>query len=109
MLQPLNQFDGWRKGSKRHDWARAKAEKWMVLCSKLGVEMIQVGSNDLADADASDEDTAEDMRWLAEFSSKLEPPVKIAYECWCFSKRLNDWEHTWRIVKLAVSDQVWLT
>lgn len=41
MLQPLNQFEGWAAGSKRADWCRRKAEKWMPLCSALGVEQIQ--------------------------------------------------------------------
>ena len=62
----------------------------------------QVGSNDLAEANASDAETAEDLRWLAGFASRLTPPVKIAYESWCFSERVQDWEHTWRIVQLAV-------
>lgn len=35
MLQPLNQFEGWAAGSKRADWCRRKAEKWMPLCSAL--------------------------------------------------------------------------
>lgn len=42
MLQPLNQFEGWAKGTKRAEWSRAKAEKWLPLCAKLGVEQIQV-------------------------------------------------------------------
>lgn len=66
--------------------------------------LYQVGANDYADADASDEKTAEDMRWLAELGAKQNPPVKIAYEVWCFSKRVNTWEHTWKIVQLGVSD-----
>lgn len=44
MLQPLNQFEGWAKGTKRAEWSRAKAEKWLPLCAKLGVEQIQVSS-----------------------------------------------------------------
>lgn len=43
------------------------------------------------------------MRWLAELGAKQNPPVKIAYESWCFSKRVSDWEHTWKIVQLGVS------
>lgn len=46
MLQPLNQFEGWAKGTKREQWSRAKAEKWLPLCAKLGVEQIQVGGTD---------------------------------------------------------------
>lgn len=42
MLQPLNQFEGWAKGTKRAEWSRAKAQKWLPLCAKLGVEQIQV-------------------------------------------------------------------
>jgi hypothetical protein len=42
MLQPLNQFDGWHEGSKRGEWVKRKAEKWLPLCSKLGVEQLQV-------------------------------------------------------------------
>ncbi|AFR98803.1 3-dehydroshikimate dehydratase [Cryptococcus neoformans C23] len=101
VLQPLNQFDGWPEGSKRAEWVRRKAEKWLPLCSKLGVEQLQVGSNDYAEANAPDEKTAEDMRWLAELGAKQNPPVKIAYESWCFSKRVSDWEHTWKIVQLG--------
>lgn len=44
MLQPLNQFEGWAEGTKREQWSRAKAEKWLPLCAKLGVEQIQVSS-----------------------------------------------------------------
>ncbi|ALO69296.1 hypothetical protein CNG02985 [Cryptococcus deneoformans JEC21] len=100
-LQPLNQFDGWPEGSVRAEWVRRKAERWLPLCSKLEVELLQVGANDYAEADASDEKTAEDMRWLAELGAKQNPPVKIAYEVWCFSKRVNTWEHTWKIVQLG--------
>ncbi|ODO05199.1 hypothetical protein L198_01888 [Cryptococcus wingfieldii CBS 7118] len=78
-----------------------EAERWLVLCSKLGVEQIQVGSNDYAEANAPDEKTADDLRWLAEYASKLSPPVKIAYESWCFSERVNTFEHTWKIVQIA--------
>jgi hypothetical protein len=46
MLQPLNQFDGWKEGSKRGEWVKRKAEKWLPLCSKLKVEQLQV--SDLA-------------------------------------------------------------
>lgn len=46
MLQPLNQFEGWEKGTKREVWSRAKAEKWLPLCAKLGVEQIQVSGTD---------------------------------------------------------------
>lgn len=41
-VQPLNQFDGWPVGSTRADWVRRKALRWLQLCSKLGVEFIQV-------------------------------------------------------------------
>lgn len=46
MLQPLNQFEGWAKGTRRAEWSRAKAEKWLPLCAKLGVEQIQVSGTD---------------------------------------------------------------
>lgn len=41
-LQPLNQFDGWPEGSVRAEWVRRKAERWLPLCSKLEVELLQV-------------------------------------------------------------------
>jgi sugar phosphate isomerase/epimerase len=103
VLQPLNQFEAWPAGSKRGEWARRKAEKWLPLCSKLAVEFLQVGSNDMADANAPDSKTAEDLHWLAALAARQNPPVKIAYESWCFSKNINDWEHTWELVKLGVS------
>jgi hypothetical protein len=63
----------------------------------------QVGSNNLAEANAPDEKTAADLRWLAELGARQYPRVKIAYESWCFSKRVNTWEHTWELVQMAVS------
>ncbi|WWD01548.1 hypothetical protein V866_008493 [Kwoniella sp. B9012] len=100
-LQPLNQFDGWPEGSKRAEWVRRKAKRWLTLCSRLKVELIQVGANDYAEANALDSKTAEDLRWLAELGSQQDPPVKIAYEPWCFSKRVNDWEKVWELVQLG--------
>ncbi|WWC88881.1 uncharacterized protein L201_003796 [Kwoniella dendrophila CBS 6074] len=101
MLQPLNQFEGWPAGSSRESWAKQKAEKWLTLCSKVGVEQIQVGSEDKVDANASYEKIAKDLYWLADFASKLNPPVKIAYESWCFGDRLGSWEETWKLVQMA--------
>ena len=62
----------------------------------------QVGSNDLAEANAPDEKTATDLHWLAELGARQSPPVMIAYESWCFSKRVNTWEHTWELVQMGV-------
>lgn len=42
MLQPLNQYDGWEKGTKRDEWVRRKAQRWLKLCEKLGVQYLQV-------------------------------------------------------------------
>lgn len=49
MLQPLNQYDGWEKGSKRDGWVRRKAERWLKLCEKLGVQYLQVSASMLYD------------------------------------------------------------
>ncbi|WRT68156.1 uncharacterized protein IL334_005131 [Kwoniella shivajii] len=100
-LQPLNQFDGWPRGTSRAQWVRRKAEKWLPLCALLKVELLQVGANDYAEANASDQDTADDLRWIAELGARQQPPVKIAYEPWCFSKRVNTWEKAWELVQLG--------
>jgi hypothetical protein len=42
VFQPLNQFEGWPADSERSVWVRRKAEKWLPLCAKLGVEFLQV-------------------------------------------------------------------
>ena len=63
----------------------------------------QVGSNNLHEANAPDETRAGELRWLADFASKLDPPVMIAYEQWCFGEVIATWERCWEIVKLAVS------
>ncbi|KAH8756212.1 xylose isomerase-like protein [Diaporthe sp. PMI_573] len=99
MLQPLNQFEGWAKGTRREQWSRAKAQKWLPLCAKLGVGQIQVGSNDHLPADFEDFKVAEDLRWLAELGAAQKPPVKIAYESWSFGTRIVSWEHTWKLVQ----------
>ncbi|WVQ77669.1 hypothetical protein IAR50_007358 [Cryptococcus sp. DSM 104548] len=101
VLQPLNHFEGWPEGHERCEWVRRKAERWLLLCAKLGVEFLQVGGNDRKDATAGDEKTASDMRWLAELGARQDPPVKIAYECWCFGDSRGDWEYTYKIVQLA--------
>jgi sugar phosphate isomerase/epimerase len=41
-IQPLNQFDGWPAGHPRKEWSRRKAEKWLPMCSKFEIEMLQV-------------------------------------------------------------------
>ncbi|ODO05015.1 hypothetical protein I350_05627 [Cryptococcus amylolentus CBS 6273] len=101
VLQPLNHFEGWPEGHEREEWSRRKAERWLSLCAELGVEFLQVGANDRKDASADDEKTASDMRWLADLGAKQEPPVKIAYECWCFGDLRGDWEYTYKVVQLA--------
>lgn len=73
---------------------------WPVICIN---NILQVGANDYAEANAPDEKTAADLRWLAELGARQRPPVKIAYESWCFSKRVNTWEKTWELVQLGVS------
>jgi len=42
IFQVLNQFDGWPQGEERGEWSRRKAEKWLKLCSMLGVKYLQV-------------------------------------------------------------------
>lgn len=125
VLQPLNQFDGWPAGTEKAEWVRRKAERWLPLCSKLGVEFLQVcfhelatlsfaplpegtndglqvGSNDWAQACAHDDKTAEDMRWIAELGVRQDPPVKIAYEPWCFSNLRGEWEECYKTIQQAV-------
>lgn len=53
IMQPLNQFDGWPSDHPRAEWARRKAERWLPLCSRLGVQYLQV-------------------RWAAAFTSYTE-------------------------------------
>ncbi|KIR27124.1 hypothetical protein I309_04068 [Cryptococcus deuterogattii LA55] len=101
VLQPLNQFDGWPAGTEKAEWVRRKAERWLPLCSKLGVEFLQVGSNDWAQACAHDDKTAEDMRWIAELGVRQDPPVKIAYEPWCFSNLRGEWEECYKTIQQA--------
>lgn len=99
MLQPLNQFDGYAPGTERAKWVKAKAERWLPLCSKLGIEQLQVGSNDFRDATDDLDIAAADLRWLAELGARQPRPVKIAYESWCFSWRVPDFETVWDIVQ----------
>lgn len=44
IMQPFNQFDGWPKGHEREEWVKRKAERWLKLCSMLGVDYLQVRS-----------------------------------------------------------------
>jgi hypothetical protein len=63
----------------------------------------QVGSNDKEDANLDLAKTARDLHWLAELGAKQTPVVRIAYESWCFSRNLDSWEQTWKVVQMAVS------
>jgi sugar phosphate isomerase/epimerase len=108
VFQPISQFEGWEKGSPRHGWVRAKAEKWLPLCAKLGVGYLQLGSNDQPDATAPFESLCEDMHWIAELGSKQQPPVKISYEPWCFSVRIPSWEGCWEVVQAVNHDSLGL-
>lgn len=62
-----------------------------------------MGSNDYAEADAPDEETAAALKWLAQLGAEQNPPVKIAYESWTFGGRALNWEKTWDLVQLGVS------
>lgn len=103
MMQPFGQFDAWAPGSRREKWARLRAGRWLPLCSMLDIDIIQVGTSDKVEADAGDAKIAQDLRWIADLGAAQNPPVRIAYEVWCFNPYVNDWEHTWKIVKEAVS------
>lgn len=63
----------------------------------------KVGANDDPDAKGSDDKTADDLKYLAELGAQNSPKTNIAYEPWCFSPRVNDWEHCWRIIQKVVS------
>ena len=64
---------------------------------------MQVGSNDYAEANAPDHETAAALKWLAQLGAEQDPPVKIAYESWTFGGRALNWERTWELVQMAVS------
>ena len=124
IFQPMSQYEGWPEESSRSEWVRAKARRWLKLCSMLGVKLLQVsrltrsgensirlsllspsqlGSNDQADATAPYAKLVEDVRYLAQLGSEQLPPVRISYEPWCFSPRTPDWEACWKVVQDVVS------
>lgn len=63
----------------------------------------KVGANDDPDAKGSDVKTGEDLLYLAQLGAHNDPKTNIAYEPWCFSPRVSDWEHCWEIIKDIVS------
>jgi len=42
IFQPMSQYEGWPESSSRSEWVRAKARRWLKLCSLLGVKFLQV-------------------------------------------------------------------
>jgi len=72
------------------------------LCAKLGVSMLQVSKtpHEPLLTHQWGLTTSPKQTPRSELGSQQSPEVKIA---WCFSKRVNEWEHTWKLVKLGVS------
>jgi sugar phosphate isomerase/epimerase len=95
VLQPFSNFEGYT-GKKREE-AFERARGWRDVLDALGCHMLQVGSND--DEEASDdlEVIARDLAALAD----LMYPRKIAYENWCWGKRVRTWKDAWTVVQKA--------
>ena len=108
MLQPFANFEGWipkTHDSQRHE-ARQRAHGWLEIMSALGTDMLQVGSSDSPDISTDFQQSAEDLRWLADMLATRN--MRICYENWCWSTHAPNWRDVWEIVKLVDRENVGL-
>ena len=63
--------------------------------------MLQCGTTDEPNSSTDINVHIKDLGELADRAATRNPPIKIAYEQWCWGKALNTWQHSWEVVQKA--------
>ena len=97
-LQPFTDFEGVMSLMERRD-RMERAERWFKIMAELGTTMLQLCSTDnprtIGDIDA----LAYSLASLCDSAAAKSPPIRIAYEPWCWGVHTNTWEAGWDMVR----------
>ena len=97
LYQPFRDFEGVGEGRLERNLRRAEAK--FDLMGELGATMLLVCSNVADDAIDDDSLAAEQLHTLA--TRAAERGIRIAYEALAWGRRVNEYDHAWRIVESA--------
>ncbi|GAA3443497.1 bifunctional sugar phosphate isomerase/epimerase/4-hydroxyphenylpyruvate dioxygenase family protein [Planomonospora venezuelensis] len=93
LYQPLRDFEAMPEPDLR------RAERKFQIMERLGADLLLVCSNVSPRAAADDGLAAEQLRLLAERAAGH--GIRIAYEALAWGRYVNEYLHSWRIVRLA--------
>jgi len=97
LYQPMRDIEGVDDDRFRHNLRRARDK--FALMVELGADTVLVCSNATPSALDDDARAAAQLRVLAEEASGY--GVRVAYEALAWGTRVNDYEHSWRLVQEA--------
>jgi 4-hydroxyphenylpyruvate dioxygenase len=97
LYQPLRDFEGVGQAQFERNLRRAEAK--FDLMDELGARMVLVCSNVASDVIDDDGLAAEQLHALA--ARAAERGIRVAYEALAWGRRVNEYDHAWRIVQSA--------
>lgn len=97
LYQPFRDFEGVDEAQLERNLRRAEAK--FALMVELGVDVLLVCSSTAPSATGDDARSAAQLHRLAEAAAPF--GVRIAYEALAWGRRVNDYRHAWRLVRMA--------
>ncbi|KAL5498900.1 hypothetical protein ACEPAH_1418 [Sanghuangporus vaninii] len=97
-VMPFSQFEGYDDAAKIEQGLK-RARTWFKVLKALSCEMLQVGSSDDPSISNNFDLMAKNLQDLATEAAAQDPPIRIAYEMWCWGTHVNSWEHTFDICR----------
>ena len=97
LFQPFRDFEAVPADRLRANLRRARHK--LALMERLGAPQLLVCSNVATDCVDDDELAAEQLAQLADLAA--DHGVRVCYEALAWGRRVNDYEHAWRIVQMA--------
>ncbi|MFD7312001.1 TIM barrel protein [Promicromonospora sp. NPDC059942] len=102
LYQPFRDFEGVRPDQLEDNLRRARARFETVR--RLGIDTVLVCSNVATATVASDRVAAEQLRRLGDLAASY--GVRVAYEALAWGRYVDDYRHSWEIVRLADHEAV---
>ncbi|KAL5522922.1 hypothetical protein ACEPAF_1189 [Sanghuangporus sanghuang] len=97
-VMPFSQFEGYDDATKIEQGLK-RARTWFKVLKALSCQMLQVGSSNNPSINNSYDLMSKNLQNLADEAAAQEPPIRIAYEMWCWATHVNTWEHTFDICR----------